>query len=172
MNKQRKLTNFEEFRQDYFDVIADDRAKLFNFFFEYNRQFGFINQDDYLQCTAAYLNYRARTSLALFGSPLVVFIANKTVFRNFQRIPVFRPAVFSFKYLGIPLLSFYITGKYFCQDTEKLFYEMAEKYQFGFYQYNQAMDLLERAHKANRLDEFMEKGTQFDWTGIPELKKY
>jgi hypothetical protein len=34
------------------------------------------------------------------------------------------------------------------------------------------MDIMERAHKANRLDEFMEKGTLFDWTGIPELKKY
>lgn len=32
------------------------------------------------------------------------------------------------------------------------------------------MDILERADRAGKLDELIEKGKKFDWTGIPEFK--
>lgn len=32
------------------------------------------------------------------------------------------------------------------------------------------MDLMERAYRANRLDEFMKKGKDFDWSTVPEFK--
>lgn len=44
---------------------------------------------------------------------------------------------------------------------------MQEKYAFGFNDYMKASRILERALQVDRLDELMEKGAEFDWTGIP-----
>lgn len=106
----------------------------------------------------AYMNYKNRTFGAFVGSGLTIAIANKTLFRNYPKFPIFRPAVFSFKYIAIPLFSFWLTKNYFCKDIENTFSSMANKYQFGFHHYNKAMDIMERAYRANRLDEFMKEG--------------
>lgn len=104
------------------------------------------------------MTYKQRTMGALFGSFFTVLIVNKTLLRNYPKIPVMRPLIFSSKYIGIPLLSFYLTRIYACKDVENTFANMAEKYQFGFKDYNRAMDIMERAYRANRFQEFIEKG--------------
>lgn len=43
---------------------------------------------------------------------------------------------------------------------------MAHKYQFSMEQYHNAMDMMSRAYKHNKLDEFLEKGLEFDWSTI------
>lgn len=47
MQKRKRPTgSFDDFRQLYFEEIAEDRAKLFNFFFENNDIFKSINDED------------------------------------------------------------------------------------------------------------------------------
>ncbi len=47
------------------------------------------------------------------------------------------------------------------------FYNLQEKYQFGFNDFMKGNRIFERALAVDRLDELFEKRTEFDWTGIP-----
>lgn len=54
-------------------------------------------------------------------------------------------------------------------EYQLFFYNMQDKYSFGFNDYMRANRIFERALAVDRLDEFIEKADSFDWTGIPEL---
>ena len=43
------------------------------------------------------------------------------------------------------------------------------RYNFGFEDYIKANRIFDRALEANRLEELLEKRTNFDWRGVPEL---
>ena len=63
---------------------------------------------------------------------------------------------FSFKYFALPLVVTKLAGIYFSKDVEKSFKIMAEKYNFGYLQYNQAMDIMERANRVGKLEQLLE----------------
>ena len=44
--KKIKPGNFDEFRQHYFDEIAQDKGSLFNFFYSHNNIFNLIAEED------------------------------------------------------------------------------------------------------------------------------
>ena len=57
------------------------------------------------------------------------------------------------KYVLLPMLATGFAGEYFNDDIDDFYHEMAQKYNFGFKEYNYAMDLIERADKFGKLHE-------------------
>jgi hypothetical protein len=161
---------FENFRNFYFDEVGQDRASLFNFFLENNDIFDAVSKDDEDLLNAQYLSYANRTFNWTMGSLAGVLFMDKVVmkyaFPSFH-IKNLRGLVWLTKYIGVPLASYGLCKYYFCQDIEKSFQEAVDKYNFGFEDYNKAMDILEKAHKVNRLDELLDQGKKFDWSTVP-----
>ena len=54
------------------------------------------------------------------------------------------------------------------QKEGQFLYEIQNKYQFGFDDYNRANKIFERALEVNRLEQLLEKRKDFDWTGVPQ----
>jgi len=162
--------NFDSFRTGHYNEIAENPSTLFNFFYNNNDIFGFISPEDEKTLDEYSLKYVNRTFYATFGSMAAVAFIDKVVMRyafpNF-RIKSFRAPIFLMKYIGIPFLSFGLCKEYFCQDIDDAFRETAEKYNFNFDDYNKAMDILDRANRAGRLEELLEKGPNFDWSTVP-----
>ncbi len=46
----------------------------------------------------------------------------------------------------MPLIGFKVSKDYFLKDVEDSYFNMAEKYNFNYNDYNKAMDVLERAN--------------------------
>ncbi|CAK85810.1 unnamed protein product (macronuclear) [Paramecium tetraurelia] len=158
--KNLKLTNFEEFKKNYLD--ENDKIKVFKYFYQYNNCFGLISQEDVQDCQQAEFLEKARTYSAFLSMSCLMLTLDRTLFRRSS----FKPTKFLFQYGVLPMMSFQITKNYFCRDVEQTFHDMTEKYQFGVEQYHQGMELMTRAHKANRLGEFLEKGVDFDWSTV------
>lgn len=166
--------SFDNFRAMHFEEIAQNRSTLFNFFFENNDIFRLINEEDETLLRNNYFRYMDRTSNYTIGSFFSVLFIDQVALRfalpNF-RIPYLRPLVFLGKYLGVPLLTFKYCQSYLCKDIDETFQTVAKKYNFSYEDYNSVIDILERAERAGRLDELLEKRSKFDWSGVPDLVK-
>lgn len=84
---------------------------------------------------------------------------------NFK-IKSFRLVLNMGKYLVLPFFAGALTKGFFCDDVDDLFFQIAEKYNFGFEEYNYAMDMIEKADKYGKLQELLSKGPVFDWESI------
>ncbi|CAD8099356.1 unnamed protein product [Paramecium sonneborni] len=157
--KNLKLTNYEEFKTTY---LGNDKIKVFKYFYQYNNCFGYISQEDMEDCRNAELLEKARTYGAFISMNCLMLTLDKTLLRRSS----FRMSKFLFQYGVLPLMSFKITKNYFCRDVEQTFHDMAEKYQFSLDKFHESMELMARAVEANRYDEFLEKGVDFDWRTI------
>lgn len=165
---------FEQFRNYYFDEVGYNKSALFNFFFENNDIFKMITPEDEDILSANYFTYLNRTFNWSFGSLAGVLFVDQVVFRyafpNY-RIKSFRTPLFFAKYICVPLLAFGVAKNYYCKDVDDCFLDISSKYNFGFEEYQQAMDTLERAHRVGKLDDLVEEGEKFDWTEVPSLPK-
>jgi len=99
-----------------------------------------------------------------------VFVADKIAKR--YSIPYATPqkykkTAFFSKYLGAPLLSFAICQLYFCNDVHRSYNRISQKYNFSFNDYNNAMNILDKANNAGKLSELLDKGDKFDWNTVP-----
>ena len=83
------------------------------------------------------------------------------------RIKQFRAVLNIGKYIGLPLIGFWVGKNYFAKDVEESFLQMSDKYSFNFYDYSKCMDILESAEKEGRLDELLQERNNFDWTKVP-----
>ncbi len=59
-----------------------------------------------------------------------------------------------------------ICKPYFKKQVEDSFSQAVEKYNFGKQDYNNAMDILEKAYHAQRLHELFTRRSNFDWSSI------
>ena len=166
--------SFDNFRAMHFEEIAQNRSSLFNFFFENNDIFRLINEEDENLLRHNYFKYMDRTSNYTIGSFFTVLFIDQVALRFAMpsfRIPYLRPLVFLGKYLGVPLLTFKYCKNSLCKDIDETFQEIANKYNFSYADYNNVIDILERAERVGRLDELLEKRSKFDWADVPELVK-
>lgn len=114
-----------------------------------------------------YLNTTANFTFGTFGAVLFVDqILMRWLMPTFK-IKGFRLILNTGKYLGLPLIGFWVGKKYFAQDVEESFMRISDKYSFNYYDYNKCMDIFERAERAGRMDELLQERAKFDWTGIP-----
>lgn len=102
-----------------------------------------------------YLNTTLNWTLGTFGS---VLFMDQIFFRYvypIKKYPSLRFCIFTGKYIALPLIGFKIGKDYFATKTDEIFRGMAEKYSFNYYDYQRAMDVLERAERVGRLEELM-----------------
>ncbi|KAM3129053.1 hypothetical protein pb186bvf_018831 [Paramecium bursaria] len=174
MNQKRKpLASFDEFRQIYFEQLAEDKSQMFNFFLQNNHVFQFINQEDVDQIVARQSLYMKRLGYTYLLTMVGTFVVDRFVLeRHFkiQKYPKYRLGINLLKYVGYPLITYQLMKSYGCGDIEKFFVDQSEKYNFGYHHYNKGMDILERAYRVNKMDELIELGQEFDWSNVPEFK--
>lgn len=141
----KKDPMIEEFRQLYFQELVDNRSAMFNFFYENNDRLKFISEEDEGKLQKAYFNYVNRTFYSTFGTLAAVVLTDRYIFPRFFptfRFKSFRGLIFVGKYLLSPLVGFKIGKELFCQDTEQLYLDMSNKYNFGWDEYDKAIDIL------------------------------
>jgi len=72
----------------------------------------------------------------LVGTYAMVLFTDKVLLRKYPKQVNYRATIFLFKYLAIPILTYGIGRNYFSRDTQDAFRKMADKYHFGYYEYN------------------------------------
>ena len=169
----QKNPNFDEFRANYLAQLSQDRGALFNFFFENNDLFGLINKEDDVHLKKQF--YRVKEGpydFALLGLPIAFFI-DQAIIKPRLATGVgkgIRGAILLTEFIGVPILS-YAAGKYYCQDNlEKVFQKTVNKYSFSQDDYDMAMNVFEKVHKAGRLNELLDKRRDFDWNTVAPEK--
>jgi len=147
-----------------------DKRYFFNFFLENNDIFQVIHPKDEEFLKERKQEYLKRTftwtASALAGTLLVDKLMKRHDPPRLQA-KKFKKTAFMSKYLGVPLLSFAVCKAYFCKDWDNSFRGMADKYSFTFDDYNRAMNILDKASNAGKLDELLNKGKRFDWETVP-----
>ncbi|KAL4486030.1 hypothetical protein ABPG72_003964 [Tetrahymena utriculariae] len=173
MKKQNRDPSITEHRHAHFDMISQNRSEFFNFFFENNDIFKLIDPEDeeYLKVMHfKYLNTTANFTFGTFGAVLLVDQVLMRFFVPHFKIKNFRFILNTTKYIGLPLIGFWVGKNYFAQDVEQSYIRMSDKYSFNYYDFNRCMDVLERAERVGRLDELLQERSNFDWTGVPEFR--
>ena len=98
-----------------------------------------------------------------------MFLTSKFLMKNVQPLK-FRSLALGLKYVLFPIGCVKMSSLVCGRELEDKFRTVASKYNFGYRQYNEVMDLLERANRVGKLEELMTKRSKFCWEGIPEFK--
>lgn len=149
---------YDRGKNDLFSVIGQSPRTLFIFFYENNKRFKMISEEDQLKCFEANLLYLNKTFNWTFGSFLSVLITDQIIMRKFYpqiRIPFFRLPLNIMKYVGIPILSFGICNYFFLTEVDNTFENMTRKYNFNYSDFCKVME----DHKEELTNELSKRKT-------------
>lgn len=166
---------YNSFKADVYTLVGQHPRNLFNFFYENNDIFEQISHEDMLELIRMHQLYLQRGNLAFWGGFTGVLFLDQIVFRFALpqiRFPFKRGriALNLLKYIGTPLISYKICDTYFQKDVDEIFTQKTQKYNFNYEDFERVMKVFERVWMVGRYKEFVEKRTQFDFTGVPELE--
>lgn len=125
---ERDVPNFQKFRSSGFETIAENKAELFNYFFEKNHFLGLIDDGDMLFLTYKLSQMSDRLAAALGGTFLSIGLIDKFVLDKFYpnlRFKSFRFPINLFKFIGLPIVSTMLVRDYLCEDIDDAFHEIA-----------------------------------------------
>ena len=160
MLKGKRDPYFETYAMAFYqETYAENPSAFFNFFLENNHCLKKLDDKDYFELMGkAWQNRVARVNgffLGLGGTALGQLIWKKA---SLPRINVkfLRPFVFATKWLLPPFLG-YGAGD-LLYDIEDDFIDAADKYNFQFEDFKEAMEIFELARQQDKFDDLMKYG--------------
>lgn len=163
---------FKKYRDSTYEELIENPCKLFNFFVENNDILHKVSQDDEEDIgfqTLVYFRDCLNGSLAGLATTLVLDKGIFTYAYPIPRYPRFRGVIFCGKYLLMPFIGNRI-GHWF-SPLHGLMRDMTIKYDFGYEDFNWAMDIYETAWKVGLLDELLEQREEFDWNRVNDAQE-
>jgi hypothetical protein len=162
---------FKKYRDSIYDDMIDNPCKLFNFFVENNDILKKIDLRDYAQIVCETMDYEltvsAGTVAGIFGTALTNFVAFP-YFKPGFKIKRFRGLVFVGKWLGGAMIGNRLAHLWHPLPT--IIHDQTIKYNFGYEEFNWAMDIYEQAWRVGKLEELLEKRDGFDWEQLETMQ--
>ena len=157
---------FEKYTYDLFQQMGQNPSVIFNFFLENNDIFRRINKEDERSLFLAWVNRQYTMAVSAFGTLIAVIVYDKVLMPRIMkerpfRLPKYRLLAFITKYLFWPWMGTRVAD--WALDIDEKYKTAAIKYNFGYDDFAQAMNIFERAKIVGLLDELLEKRGQFDF---------
>lgn len=162
----RRDPYFEQYTYDMYQSLAENPSALFNFFVENNDIFRKIDDTDMKYMYKRWAERRDYMGWAAIGTIASVLVYDKVIMPRIYpnqefRLKKFRLLAFTMKFAVLPLLATRLVD--WKMDIGTDYQKIAEKYNFGYDDFNSAMNVLERAKLMGHLDELQEQRGNFDF---------
>lgn len=162
----RRDPYFEQYTYDMYQSLADNPSALFNFFVENNDIFRKISDQDMKFMYQRWIDRRDYMGWTAIGTLGAVMLYDKVIMPRIYpnqdfRMKRFRMLAFGMKYAVVPLLATRLVDWKINISDDYL--KIAQKYNFGYDDFNAAMNILERAKLLGYLDELQEMRGSFDF---------
>ena len=160
----RRDPYFEKFSYEMYQSLSENPCALFNFFIENNDIFRKIKEEDMNFMYQRLTKRQENMSYGAFGALGGMLLYDKVIKKRLFEPKIqsrFRFLTFGFKYLVFPWVVTRAVDLYMNLDDE--FKKIANNYNFGYDDFNAAMNVLERAKLMGLLDELQDKRGDFDF---------
>lgn len=164
----RRDPYFEKFAYDMYQELAENPSALFNFFLENNDIFRKISPEDVNHLYHRWNDRKEFMGWAAVGSVFGMLFYDKVLMPRLMKargrpIPErrFKLLTFGLKYMVFPFVATRLVD--WKMNIEDDFKQMCLKYNFGYDDFNSAMNILERAKLLGLLEELQEKRGEFDF---------
>lgn len=160
--------SFKQYRDGIYEEMIDNPCNLYNFFMKNNDIFRKIEDEDFEECVYYSQSYQQSIFHGTLAGLVGTAVINKWIWPRFTnfRFNSFRGVVFVAKWFGGAFLGNRIV--HYIHPIHEIFKEKTIKYNFGYEDFNWAMDIYEHAWRQGRLDDLMEQRDNFDWKSIEE----